>query len=167
MAAMPLAVAAGPAKGQSNRKNQAITVGDFAVMLAAATGQGPNLEAGKAVESLARNGVPIGSPVEILSQGRLARILDYYGVKVKTSTPDEAVTLSKAETALLAAATSLTVTAAAPSTQPDDACLDRCAQERLHGQCVNCCKECNGTSSTTCAHFCTQIKKGSASEPLP
>lgn len=167
IAAMPLAAAAGPAKGQPDRKNQTVTVGDFAVMLAAAA-KTPNLEAAKAVERLARAGVPIGKPGDVLKEGKLVEILGFYGVKAETRTPDQPVTLGKAETALLAAGGSLVAAAgaAAPS-EPDQTCLDECLKERNHGQCVGCCRECPGTSATRCAHFCPQLNKESPSEPIP
>jgi hypothetical protein len=168
IAAMPLAAAAGPAKGQTDRKSQAVTVGDFAVMLAAATGNAPNLEAGKALERLARSGVPLGKPGEILKEGKLVEILGYYGVKAETRTPDQPVTLGKAETALLAASGSLVAAAGASApSEPDQTCIDLCLKERNHGMCVNCCKACPGTTATRCAHFCPQLNKESPSEPLP
>ena len=167
-AAMPLAAAAGPAKGQTDRKNQTVTVGDFAVMLAATTGKAPNLEAGKAHAVLARTGVPIGKPGDILKEGKLAEILGFYGVKVETRTPDQPVTLGKAETVLLAASGSLVAAASASApTGLDQACLDECLKERNHGQCVGCCRECPGTTATRCSHFCPQLNKESPSEPIP
>lgn len=167
IAAMPLAAFAGPAKSQPDSgKSRAVTVGDFAVMLAAATGSARSLEAGKAVESLARSGVPVGDPRQILSEGKLVEILDYYGVKARTAAPGQAVSLGKAETALLAAGSSLGAAAAATSSAPD-ADIDVCLGERNHGQCTVCCKAFPGTTATGCSHFCHQLNRKSPSEPLP
>jgi len=72
-AALPFsALAAGQTQG---RKSTApLTVGDFAVMLAATTGRGPALEVKSATEALVKAGVPLGNPRETLSEEQLVEI---------------------------------------------------------------------------------------------
>jgi hypothetical protein len=147
-----------------------VTVADFAVMVANA-GSGRTVEAGKAVETLRRAGVPLGDPAQVLSQGRLAEIMRHFGVNATTSSPEAVVTLARAESAVAlisssfkgAAISGESSTSVAPSSDP----LDDCLLEANHGQCVNCCKQFPGTTAKTCARFCFQINKGSTPEPIP
>src|SRR2546425_4894322 len=99
IATMPLAAqAAGQAQGK--KSSAPLTVGDFAVMLAAATGKGPALEVKSATDALAKAGVPLGNPRATLSEGKLAEILGFYGVHVRSSAPQQTITRAKAESAL-------------------------------------------------------------------
>jgi len=163
-AALPLTA---PAAGQPQGKkiSAPLTVGDFAVMLAAATGKGPALEVKSATDALVKAGVPLGNPKATLSEEKLVEILGFYGVRVSTSSPQQAVSRGKAESALQlvggALSTGLTASAStspAPATPQDD-----CLNEVNHGQCEGCCKALGGAANT-CAKFCNQIKV-SAGEP--
>jgi hypothetical protein len=159
--AVPLTAYAGVSKA----KDQSVTAGDFAVLLAAATGKGRDLSAEAAVESLRKAGVPIGDVKAVLNEKDLAAILDHYGVRTVTKDPGRVVSVGRAESALLAAGTQLASSAtAAPG--PDQSALDICLVEPNHGQCVNCCKGLGG-KPTDCAKFCFAINKTSPSEPLP
>jgi hypothetical protein len=165
IAAMPLAAhAAEQAKGKKN--TSPVTVGDFAVMLAAATARGPVPEAKSAHDAMVKAGVPLGNPKATLSEEKLVQILNYYGVRVTSSTPGQAVTRSKAESALAMLGGALS-SGAVPmgSVSPTPSTLDDCLSEANHGQCVNCCKGLGGEANT-CARFCQQIKI-SEGEPLP
>ena len=151
--------------GVSRAKDQSVTVGDFAVLLAAATGKGRNLSTESAVDALKKAGVPIGDGKAVLSEKDLAAILDHYGVKAVTKTPDRSVSLARAESALVAAGGVLAASASiAPG--PEQTQLDICLVEANHGQCVNCCKGLGG-KPTDCAKFCFAINKPSREEPLP
>jgi hypothetical protein len=161
VAAVPFAAYAGVSKA----KNQSVTAGDFAVLLAAATGRGHDLSAESAVDSLKKAGVPIGDAKSVLSEKDLAVILDHYGVRAVTKDPGKSVSVARAESALLAASPQLAASATAiPG--PDQSSLDICLAEPNHGQCVNCCKGFGG-KPTDCAKFCFAINKPSPSEPLP
>ena len=151
--------------GVSRAKDQSLTVGDFAVMLAATTGKGRELGTQSAVDSLKKAGVPIGDSKAVLSEKDLAVILDHYGVRTVTRNPDRSVSLARAESALLAAG-SLLAASTAVSPGPDQTQLDICLVEPNHGQCTNCCKGLGG-KPTDCAKFCFAINKPSPSEPLP
>jgi hypothetical protein len=166
IAAMPLAAhAAEQAKGQ--KSSSPLTVGDFAVMLAATTSRGPAVDAKDAHAALVKAGVPLGNPRAVLSEQKLAEVLGYYGVRVTSSSPSHPVTLAKAESALVTLGSALnsgTASSAAGSPSPAQT-LDDCLLEANHGQCVNCCKALDGAANT-CARFCQQIKI-SEEEPLP
>jgi hypothetical protein len=172
IAAMPLAAfAAGPSRAK-NVAPSAFTVGDFAVMLAAVTEDGRGLEAGKAVEALAKSGVPLGDPKLPLNERKMAEILKFYGVPAKSSSPDRLVSRARAESALLLVANrgpgkagGATEKASTPIAPEADE-LEICLSEENTGHCVNCCKDLGGTPKR-CADFCYQIKKESPSEPLP
>jgi hypothetical protein len=164
-AAMPFAaLAAGAAQGQ--KSSAPLTVGDFAVMLAATTGKGPALEVKSATDALVKAGVPLGNPKASLNEEKLVEILGFYGVRVKSSSPQQAITRSKAESALQlvngALASGLSSSA---STTPTPASLEDCLVNTNHGQCENCCKDLNG-GANTCAKFCFQIRV-SPGEPIP
>ncbi len=160
VAVVPLTAYAGVSKA----KDQSVTVGDFAVLLAAATGNGRDLSTQSAVETLRKAGVPIGNSRTALSEKDLAAILAHYGVKTVTNAPDRSVSVARAESALLAAGT-LLASSATVSPGPTGS-LDICLAESNHGQCTNCCKGLGG-KPTDCAKFCFAINKPSASEPLP
>src|SRR5262245_61425940 len=99
IAAMPLtALAAGQANGQ--KASKALTVGDFAVMLAASTGRGPALEVKGATDALVKAGVPLGNPQATLSEEKLVEILGFYGVRMTTTSPQQGVNRGKAQAAL-------------------------------------------------------------------
>ena len=164
-AALPFsALAAGQAQGPKN--TAPLTVGDFAVMLAATTGKGPALEVKSATDALVKAGVPLGNPKATLSEQKLAEILGFYGVHVRTSSPLDAVGRSKAETALtLLNGKLLAGQSSGSATVPNPSSLDDCLIGTNHGQCENCCKDLNG-SANTCAKFCFQIR-ASDGEPIP
>jgi hypothetical protein len=165
-AALPLAAfAAGDA---STGKKGTVTVADFAVMLASASGGVKNLDAGKAVDALAKSGVPLGDPSAVLTDARLVEILGHYGVRARASNPAAAVSLGKAEAAVLLidpANAGKGQTAARAGTGVQS--LDDFLMQPNHGQCVGCCKDLGTTSANQCARFCMQINKPSESEPLP
>src|SRR5881409_3757930 len=92
------ALAAGPVQGK--KSSAPLTVGDFAVMLSAATGKGPAVEAKSAADALVKAGVPLGNLKATLSEAKLVEILDFYGVRVTTSSPQQAVSRAKAESVL-------------------------------------------------------------------
>jgi len=164
-AALPFsALAAGQTQG---RKSTApLTVGDFAVMLAATTGRGPALEVKSATEALVKAGVPLGNPRETLSEEKLVEILGFYGLRVQSSSPQQAITRAKAEAALrLVSGALLSSPSTSAGTTPTPASLDDCLIGTNHGQCENCCKELNGNANT-CAKFCFQIRV-SEGEPIP
>jgi hypothetical protein len=164
-AALPFsASAAGQTQGQ--KSTAPLTVGDFAVMLAATTGKGPALEVKSATDALVKAGVPLGNPKATLSEEKLVEFLGFYGVRVRSSAPDQVVTRAKAETALnlVGGALSGGVSASA-GTSPTPSSLDDCLVGTNHGQCENCCKALQG-SANTCAKFCFQIRV-SEGEPIP
>lgn len=160
VACVPLAATA----GQTAAKDQVVTTGDFAVMLAAATGKGRDLGKDAAIDALRKAGVPLGDSRAALSEKDLAAILVFYGAKAVTSSPDRGVTVARAETALLAASSFLTT--ASGSVSVNQSAADVCLSEPNTGQCVNCCKDLGGTTKS-CTTLCIGIKKASPSEPLP
>jgi hypothetical protein len=160
-AAVPMAaMAAGQA--QDKKSTAPLTVGDFAVMLARTTGTGRSLEAKGATDALVRAGVPLGNPKATLSEEKLAEILGFYGVKVTTSSPGQAVSQAKAGNALLLLGGSMSSAASSPGLST----LEDCLVNANHGECTNCCKDLGGEPNT-CSKFCQQIMKGSVGEPLP
>jgi len=161
-AAVPMAAMAGQA--QEKKGTASLTVGDFAVMLAKSTGTGRDLEVKSATNALVKAGVPLGNPKATLSEEKLAEILGFYGVKVTTSLPGQAVSQAKAGSALLLLGGSESSAASSPA--PGLSTLDDCLVLDNIGSCTNCCKNLGGEAST-CAKFCQQIKKGSVGEPLP
>jgi hypothetical protein len=163
IAAVPMAASAA-GQVQDKKGKAPLTVGDFAVMLAKATGTGRALEGKGAVDALVKAGVPLGNSKATLSEEKLAEILGFYGVKVTTSSPDQAVSQAKAGSALLLLGGSMA--SAASSLGPGLSTLEDCLINANHGECTNCCKALNGESNT-CAKFCQQIMKGSIGEPLP
>jgi len=166
IAAMPLAAqAAGQVKGQ--KSTAPLTVGDFAVMLAATTGKGPALEVKSATDALVKAGVPLGNPRATLSEEKLVEILGFYGVRVKSSTPQQAVTRSKAESALglVGGALNTGISTMGSGSPSPSGPLDDCLAQPNHGQCEGCCKNLGGEANT-CAKFCFQIRT-SDGEPLP
>src|SRR3989442_7055666 len=164
IATMPLAAqAAGQAQGKKGPAP--LKVGDFAVLLAATTGKGPALEVKSAAEALAKAGVPLGNPKAVLSERKMVEILGFYGVRVKSSTPQQSVSRSKADAALRMIARSLSsVGTAKAGSAPTPTTLDDCLAEINHGQCVGCCKSLGGDANG-CASFCQQINV-SEGEPL-
>jgi hypothetical protein len=163
MAAVPLAaIAAGQA--QDKKGTSPVTVGDFAVMLARTTGTGRALDTKSATDALVKAGVPLGNPKATLSEEKLAEILGFYGVKVTTTSPGQAVGQAKAGGALLLLGGSMTSAASTPG--PGPSTLEDCLINANHGECTNCCKSLGG-EAPTCAKFCQQIMKGSIGEPLP
>jgi hypothetical protein len=164
ISAVPLAALAGGTPDSKASAKAPVSVADFAVMLAQSDGSGRPVEAGQAVDALVSAGVPVGDPKAALSEGKLAEILGYYGVRATTDHPAKAVSPERAQAATLLLAGSLTQGAAKVSPSPDT--LDDCLAAANHGQCVNCCKAL-GTKANSCARFCFQINKPSASEPLP
>jgi hypothetical protein len=166
MATIPLAALAGEAPS----KDRVVTVEEFAVMLSAAKARagGPALEVALTADYLVKAGVQIGNPGLPLSEGKLVEILDRFGVKARTSAPDRAVTLGKAEAALVLASSSLT-TAAASSPQTEiSECVNNCIlNERNHGQCLLCCRECpENLTSRGCSRLCKE-EPVSPGEPEP
>lgn len=158
------AFAAAPARGKAKGP---ISVGDFAVMVAAATGGSRGIEAGKAVDLLSDKGVLLGDASAALTERKLAEILGYYGVKAKTANPADLVSTNRAQAAASLIASSNSGREAVASTQgPRPQTLDDCASLPNHGQCVNCCKD-FGTTAKQCSQFCMTINKPSATEPLP
>ena len=163
IATIPLAAQAAE-KAQGQKSSAPLTVGDFAVMLAATTGKGPALEVKGAAEALVKAGVPLGNPKAVLTEEKLVEILGFYGVRVKSSTPRQSVSRSKADAALLLVAGTLSSVGTAKSGSTPTT-LDDCLAEPNHGQCVGCCKTL-GLDANGCARFCQQIKI-SEGEPLP
>jgi len=165
IATIPLAAQAAE-KAQGQKSSAPLTVGDFAVMLAATTGKGPALEVKGAAEALVKAGVPLGNPKAVLTEEKLVEILGFYGVRVKSSTPRQSVSRSKADAALLLVAGTLSsVGTARAGSASTPSTLNDCLAESNHGQCVGCCKLLGGDANG-CANFCQQIKV-SEGEPLP
>jgi hypothetical protein len=159
------ALAAGQAQGQKP-SSSAITVGDFAVMLAATVGKGKALEPKSATDALVKAGVPLGNPKAPLSEEKLTEILGFYGVRLSSSSPQQDVSRAKAQSALTLVSGALSSgLSSSAGTTPTPATLDDCLNEVNHGQCEGCCKTLGGTAST-CAKFCQQIKT-SQGEPQP
>jgi len=163
--ALPLSAnAAGQTQGPKGKAP--LTVGDFAVMLAATTGRGPSLEVKSATEALVKAGVPLGNPRATLSEQKLVEILGFYGVSVRTFSPSDSVGRAKAETALTLLNDKLLAGgSSAANSVPTPSSLDDCLVNTNHGQCENCCKALNG-SANTCSKFCFQIRT-SDGEPIP
>ena len=164
-AALPFsAMAAGQPQGK--KSTAPLTVGDFAVMLAATTGKGPALEVKSATDALVKAGVPLGNPRATLSEGKLVEILGFYGVRVRSSAPQQAITRARAESALnLVSDNLLSSLSTSAGTTPTPSSLDDCLIGTNHGQCENCCKDLQGNANT-CAKFCFQIRV-SDGEPIP
>jgi hypothetical protein len=159
LTAVPLGALAGPVKSA----DRAVTVGEFAVMLATARGDAPTFQASKVVEMMVQAGVPLpADPSLPLTERALADVLDFYGVKV-TGVANRTVSPSKAEAVLLTMGSALSSTAAA---RPAPATLDDCLALGNTGQCIRCCRELGGTPNS-CARLCSSIHKPSPSEPLP
>ncbi|HEV8702129.1 MAG TPA: hypothetical protein VGV60_12720 [Candidatus Polarisedimenticolia bacterium] len=163
MAAVPMAASAA-GQAQDKKGTAPLTVGEFAVMLAKTTGTGRALEGKSATDALVKAGVPLGNPKATLNEEKLAEVLGFYGVKVTTSSPDQAVNRAKAGSALMLLGGSMT--SAASTVGPTPSTLEDCLVNANHGECTNCCKDLGGESNT-CAKFCQQIMKGSVGEPLP
>jgi len=159
-----MALAALQSKGQ--KSSAPLTVGDFAVMLAASTGKGSALEVKSATNALVKAGVPLGNPKAVLNEEKLVEILGFYGVRVRSSSPLQTIDQAKAESALtlVGAALSSGLSTSA-STSPTPATLDDCLAQSNHGQCEGCCKSLGGVPNT-CAKFCNEIKS-SPGEPIP
>jgi hypothetical protein len=165
---LPLAILAATATTGS-KTPKSLSVGDFAVMLASASGGARDLDAARAADSLVRSGVRLGDLNATLTDGRLAEILRTYGLKVTSTSPDSAVSREKAQAALLlvnGAPGPGRSMAPASRVPPGTQTLDDCLAQPNHGQCENCCKD-FGSSGSQCARFCQQINKPSDSEPLP
>ncbi|HEU4402453.1 MAG TPA: hypothetical protein VFT43_10155 [Candidatus Polarisedimenticolia bacterium] len=167
--AMPLAALAAEAKKGKNPKE--LTVGEFAVMLAATTGSPRQTDAGKAADQLVKAGVPLGDLSATLSEQKLAEILDHYGVETKNAAADTAISRSKAEAALLMVKSSLSqgpgATMAGASTSPVPSTIDDCYALSNHGECTNCCKALGTTTARQCSRLCNEFRKGSSPEPIP
>ena len=160
------AFAAGPSD-QAKAKSP-VSVGEFAVMVASMTGGGRDLQAKQAVSLLNDKGAPLGDASASLTEGKLAEIMDFYGVHAKATTPTAGVNTSKAQAAaILIASSSLGRTAAASTPGPSPQTLDDCLALANHGTCVNCCKSLGTTSTKQCSQFCMTINKPSSSEPIP
>ncbi|HEX9428215.1 MAG TPA: hypothetical protein VGA64_10545 [Candidatus Polarisedimenticolia bacterium] len=149
------------------KTKSSVSVGQFAVMVASATGGVRGEEAGKAVDLLSDRGVPLGDSSATLTERKLAEIMDFYGVRATTTNPAGQVSSSRAQAAaILIASSDLGRTSTAGFRGPTTQTLNDCAALANHGQCVNCCKTL-GTSGKQCAQFCMTINKPSASEPIP
>jgi len=166
-AALPVASSAAE-QPLSQKSTAIVSVGDFAVMLSRVSGNGRLVEAKAATAALAKKGVPLGDPKAPLNEMKLAEIMAFYGVKVTSSSPLQAVSPGKAEKALQLLATSLgsATSVAGGGTAIVPAGLEDCLALSNHGQCENCCKVLGG-SATSCSKTCFAINKGSAGEPLP
>ena len=168
VAVMPLALFA--AERAAGTKAATLSVGDFAKMLAAASAGGRVHDTRATTEVLISKGVPLGDLNAPLSERKLAQILDFYGVKVKSTGSMEAVSAGKAEAALvllggaLGAGRSAASVNASPAPAPQS--LSDCEALANHGQCVNCCKDL-GFAANSCSRTCFSINKPSESEPLP
>lgn len=144
-----------------------VSVGEFAVMVAAATSGNRGVEAGKAVDLLIDKGVPLGDASARLTERKLMEILGFYGVKAVTANPSNVISANRAQAAAgLIASSDMGRAAAASIHGPSPQTLDDCLALANHGQCVNCCKE-FGTTAKQCSQKCMTINKPSASEPLP
>jgi len=154
------------AAGQGKASTATVTVGDFAVMLAKATGTKGPIDASAAASKLSSAGVPIGDYRQPLNERKLTEIMDFYGVSAKTAAPDKSVTQAKAQSALTLMAAGLQSMAEVAAAGPSPQSLDDCLTLANHGQCTNCCKALGG-SPNTCAKDCFVINKPSAGEPLP
>jgi hypothetical protein len=168
IAVMPLAAFA--AEKAAGKQPATLCVGEFARMLAAATSGGRTVDSRAATDALVSRGVPLGDLGVPLSERKLAQILDFYGLKVKSTTSLDAVSASKAEAALTLLSSSLgTGRGSGPvgaSVGPAPQTLADCEQLSNHGQCVVCCKDL-GFPATSCTRTCFSINKPSESEPLP
>jgi hypothetical protein len=162
MTAVSLAAHAGQAR--SGKSDQAVTVGEFAVMLATARGGARALDAGKAVDSLVKAGVPLPADArQPLTEKVLSDVLDFYGINAKAGA-GRTVSPAKAESALLLLGSA--VGAASKAAPAPSVTLDDCLALSNHGQCVVCCKNLGGAPNS-CAKMCFVINKPSPSEPLP
>lgn len=154
-------------------KSSAVSMGDFAVRLAASLGTKP-VDAKAAVETLKVRGARIreanlGAPV---TEGEAARILSDLGVAVTTATPGKSLSAGKADQLLSAASLGLAASTVAAVELPA-----HCLLERNRGQCDTCCTTFLGCDSDptpcsggACAHFCNAVSppgQASPSEPQP
>ena len=165
------AFAAGQAPAKDGKAAR-MSVGDFAVMLATGGKGGRTVEVKTAVDSLAKAGVPLGNAGATLSEGKLAEIMAFYGLRTTTSSPDKEVSKGMAVAAaqMLAPALSRgTGATSGTSSSPLPPGAEQCTDpdvSKNHGSCVNCCKDLGGRANS-CATLCFEINKPSASEPLP
>src|SRR5262249_32938361 len=142
------ALVAGQTQGQKP-SSSAITVGDFAVMLAATVGKGRALEPKSATDALVKAGVPLGNPKAALGAEKLTEIMGFYGVRLSTSSPQQTVSRTKAQSALTLVSGAL-ASGLSPDagTTPSPTTLDDCLNEVNHGQCEGCCKVLGGAANT-------------------
>jgi hypothetical protein len=146
----------------------AMTVGDFATLLCNYGSSGSALSLAQSVDKLRRLGVPLGDTRAPLTERKLASIMDFYGIRAKTSNPNSPVNIDLAN----AAASTISLTSyfiggkekIKGGVPPGSVTV--CLSETNHGQCVNCCKD-QGTPAATCAQFCQDLNPPSGSEPMP
>ena len=145
-----------------------MTVGDFATLLCNYGASGTLMSSAQAVDKLRRLGVPLGDTKAPLTEKKLAAIMDFYGIRAKTSNPNGLVNLNLANSA----ASTISLTSYFIGGQEKvrggvpPGSVTVCLSENNHGQCVNCCKD-SGTPAATCAQFCQNLTPPSGSEPMP
>jgi len=163
LAAATAMMAGGPRSGSGP-----LRAADFAALLANHDNTGPRLGPDQAAERLLGLGVPLGDPGATLTEGRLSAIMEFYGVRAETGSPDSVVSAGRGS----AAASILNATILfIPGTEkknkpvpPPTEDLSVCLSERNHGHCVNCCKDL-GSPANACAHFCRDVEPPSPSTP--
>ena len=177
LAAVTAMLAGGPRSGSAP-----LRAADFAALLANHDNTGPRLGPDQAAERLLGLGVPLGDPGATLTEGRLSAIMEFYGVRAETGSPDSVVSAGRGS----AAASILNATILfIPGTEKNDKNRNRsnngnndkdkpvppptedlsvCLSERNHGHCVNCCKDL-GSPANACAHFCRDVEPPSPSTP--
>ena len=156
----------------SNVQKSKVTVGDFAVKVTKALGN-PAADQRAAVESLKSLGVKVDDVNASLTEGVAARILADLGVRVSTTSPDNAVTAGKADQLVAVVGLAGSISTISPSTELPAACLDN----KNRGMCVECCKTALGCPpsgtcdfASPCAKFCKSVLPpglASPSDPTP
>lgn len=115
-----------------------------------------------------------------MTEGRLSAIMEFYGVRAETGSPDSVVGAERGSAAASILNGTILFT---PGTEkndrnrgsnvnddkkkpvsPPNADLSVCLSERNHGHCVNCCKDL-GSPANACAHFCRDVEPPSPSTP--
>jgi hypothetical protein len=136
-------------------KAKGVTVGDFAVKVAAALqydSSTPQVAAG----ALARRGITLATDLSTpMTQGEAARVLADLGINaIAPKNSSDPVTAQQAGT-LAGLISTMSVSSSASGPALPDACLH--SQNR--GQCVECCKSATGCGAPPAPFDCNQCSK--------
>ena len=160
--AVTVAAAGSPPTGRTP-----LTVAEFAAVLTNISSDGESVGTEQASKALQNLGVPLGNPSAPLTEGRLAAIMEFYGLRATTSNPSALVSAERggaAASILHFAAAFSGGTEKKKSRPPVTGDISVCLSEANHGHCVNCCKDL-GSPANACAHFCQNREPPSLTAP--